>query len=218
MRIFCDFDGTISDQDTTDLVLSRLADPSWAVVEAEWAAGGINAADCMQQQIALIRAPLASIDAVLDTVELRDGFVGFLAWARARASSFTIVSDGVDYFINRILARHGIEGLRIVANRLVTGADGTWHLEQPFRVPACAGGSGVCKCSVLAAFDDRRPTVFIGDGRSDFCVAAKPDILFATGDLAGFCRNGGLPHTSFTDFADVRAALERRHADTPSFA
>jgi 2-hydroxy-3-keto-5-methylthiopentenyl-1-phosphate phosphatase len=218
LRIFCDFDGTISREDTTDLVLTRLADPSWESVEADWAAGRIDAAACMTQQIALLKVSLPAIDAVLDTIQLRDGFGAFLAWARNRAASFTVVSDGVDYFINRILARNGIVGLRVIANRLIPNPAGGWLLEQPFKMPACASGSGVCKCSVLAAFNDDRPLVFIGDGRSDFCVSAKPDILFATGNLPAFCRERDLPHTEFTSFDQVQAALVQLGSRASSFA
>ena len=209
MRIFCDFDGTISRQDTTDLILTRLADPEWMAVEADWEADRIDAATCMTRQIALIRAPLAAIDAVLDEVELRDGFTDFLDWAGRRGVPISIVSDGVDYFINRILSRHGIHGLPLVANRLVAMGDDRWSLHQPWRVANCAGGSGVCKCRVVASFKDDRPLVFIGDGRSDFCVATKPDLLFATAGLERFCTDRGIAHQAFTTFGDIEAALER---------
>ena len=38
MQIFCDFDGTITRQDTTDYILNRLANPAWEEIEAELAA------------------------------------------------------------------------------------------------------------------------------------------------------------------------------------
>jgi 2-hydroxy-3-keto-5-methylthiopentenyl-1-phosphate phosphatase len=58
MRIICDFDGTITEQDTTDRVLEALADPAWRKLEAQWVATEITASDCMRQQIALIRGGL----------------------------------------------------------------------------------------------------------------------------------------------------------------
>ena len=36
VRVFVDFDGTISLEDTTDVILERFADPEWRKVEAEW--------------------------------------------------------------------------------------------------------------------------------------------------------------------------------------
>lgn len=206
MRIFCDFDGTISRSDTTDLILTRLADPEWETIEEQWVAGDIDAATCMSRQIPLLRAPLAAIDAILDTVELRDGFVAFLGWAQRRGFPVQIVSDGVDYFIHRILARHGIADVPVMANRLVVIADGDYRLEQPFRVVGC--GSGVCKCRIVEAPSDRRQLVFVGDGRSDFCVANKPDVLFATAGLERHCAEQKIAHKPFTSFAYVQSALE----------
>ena len=54
MRIICDFDGTITPQDTTDRVLEALADPAWRELEAQWVAAEITASECMRRQIALI--------------------------------------------------------------------------------------------------------------------------------------------------------------------
>jgi 2-hydroxy-3-keto-5-methylthiopentenyl-1-phosphate phosphatase len=206
MRIFCDFDGTISLSDTADLILTEFADPIWEEIEAEWVAGEIDSATCMARQIPLINAPLAAIDELLDTVELRDGFASFLGWTRRRSVPVQIVSDGVDYFIRRILARHDIHDVPIIANRLVQ-KDGLFSLEQPWRIVGC--GSGVCKCHAVEVPADGSKLVFVGDGRSDFCVASRPDILFATNSLESYCADREIAHVPFTSFASVQSALER---------
>ena len=56
MQIFCDFDGTISIQDATDFILARFADAEWRDIEEQWKRGTIGSAQCMQRQVALIRA------------------------------------------------------------------------------------------------------------------------------------------------------------------
>lgn len=207
MQVFCDFDGTISVVDTTDRVLSRLAAPEWEALEADWIAGRIDAAACMRGQVALVEGSDADLDAVLDEVELDPGFPAFAAWCADHAVPLTIVSDGVDYFIRRILARHGLEGLPIVSNRLV-GAPGARRLAQPHRRDGCAAGAGVCKCDVAAA--DHTPSktlVYVGDGRSDFCVSHRADILFAKDALAAYAAGRGEPHHLFETFHDITATL-----------
>lgn len=218
MRIFCDFDGTISREDTTDLILGRFAGPAWEDIEAEWTAGAIDAAECMTRQVRLIRAGLPAIEAALDEVMLRDGFVSFLDWARRHGHPFGIVSDGIDHFIRHVLARHGIGNVPLFANRLVADGPDRWRLEQPWRARGCTGGSGVCKCNVVDAFAGDRPFVFIGDGRSDFCVATKPDILFATSGLERFCTSQAIAHQPFSGFAEIRDALERLAAPARKLA
>jgi 2,3-diketo-5-methylthio-1-phosphopentane phosphatase len=215
MRIFCDFDGTISLADTADLILSAFADPVWEDIEAEWVAGEIDSATCMARQIPLIDAPLAAIDELLDTVELRDGFLAFLGWAKRRSLPVQIVSDGVDHFIRRILARHDIHDVPIIANRLIQ-KDGRFSLEQPWRIVGC--GSGVCKCHIVETPVDGRKLVFVGDGRSDFCVASKPDLLFATAGLERYCRDRQIVHTPFTSFGLVQSTLESIFVQSDAFA
>jgi 2,3-diketo-5-methylthio-1-phosphopentane phosphatase len=207
MRIICDFDGTITRQDGTDLVLEALAAPAWRVLQDEWVAGRLLGADCMVGQVALIGGSDADLDAALDAVELDPDFVDFVGWCEAQGFPLSIVSDGVDRFIARILARHGLEHLPVTANRLA-GAPGARRLELPWRRSDCAAGSGVCKCAAAAVGQAANvPTVYIGDGRSDFCVSAGAEILFAKGALAEHAATRGRPYYPFVTFGDVRRRL-----------
>ena len=150
MRIFCDFDGTISEVDTTDRILSLYADPEWEAIEDDWVRGRISASDCMRAQVSLIRADEADLDEALDAIGLSPGFVEFVTWAQDADLPLTIVSDGVDRFIHRILERHGLPRLPVISNRLI-GTPQARELDQPWRRRGCAAGSGVCKCAVIEA-------------------------------------------------------------------
>ena len=207
MQVFCDFDGTISVVDTTDRVLSQLAAPEWEALEADWLAGRIDAATCMRRQIALIEGSDADLDAVLDEIDLDPGFTAFAAWCADHAIPLTVVSDGVDYFIRRILARHDLD-LPIVSNRLV-GEAGMRALAQPHRREGCAAGAGVCKCEATGAhLGQTELMVYIGDGRSDFCVSHRADVLFAKDSLADYVASRGEAHHRFETFHDITAALK----------
>lgn len=205
LRIYCDFDGTITTQDTTDVVLRELALPGWEALEEAWVSGRISAARCMREQVALIQGDDAALEAVLERIELRAGFAPFVSWCRARHLPLAVVSDGVDRLISHVLWRHGLGRLPVAANRLA-GVPGARRLEHPWAVPACAGGSGVCKCRIARA-DTRQSLVYIGDGRSDFCVAEEADVLFARATLADHCRERGLPYVPYDTFVDVQDHL-----------
>ena len=208
MHIFCDFDGTITQRDTTDYILSRLARPEWEEVEAEWTAGRITAAECMRRQIGMIRASDAELEAALDSVALDPGFLAFVTWCEARDIAITIVSDGVRQFIDHILARHGLSHLPVVANELA-GGEVRRRLEQPWMREGCAAGSGVCKCAAASAAAPANldTMVFVGDGRSDFCISGRADVLFAKSKLADYAASRGRPFIPFDTFDDVTMAL-----------
>lgn len=207
MHIYSDFDGTISIEDATDYVLQRHAEPEWEVIESEWKRGAIGSAECMQRQIALIHATRQQLDACLDEVTIDPGFATFSRLCRTKSIPLTVISDGVDYFIKRILARHHLE-LSVIANRLaISGVNGhtQYQLSSPFSRPECASASGVCKCRAVRSSDMR---IYIGDGQSDFCVSDKPDFVFAKGKLATYCTERGIAFIPYAQFSDVTHWLE----------
>lgn len=205
MRVLCDFDGTITRQDSTDVILEALADPEWRVLQDDWESGRLSARDCMQRQVALIGGSRADLDAALDRVEVDPTFADFAAWCETLSVPLTIASDGVDYFITRLLSRSGLERLPRVANRL-EGGPGDWSLVCPERPVACESGGGVCKCAAATGAQADDTLIFVGDGRSDFCVALKADLLFAKGALAEYAERLR-PYLPFETFDDVRRSL-----------
>jgi 2,3-diketo-5-methylthio-1-phosphopentane phosphatase len=208
MQVFCDFDGTISKEDVTDLVLDRFARPEWREIEDQWTNGRITAAQCMRRQIQLLQAKHEDIDAFLDTIEIDSAFGAFKAFCEENGLSLIIVSDGVDHFIRRVLAKHGLEDIQIIANKLISRPHACtmpdFDLGFPFKSAACAAGAGVCKCAQV------RPSgnyIYIGDGRSDFCVSHEAQLVFAKAKLAGHCRANCLPFIPYSGFAEIQASV-----------
>ena len=101
--IFCDFDGTITQLDVTDQILTQLAHPSWREVEQEWMMGLIGSRECLERQIALVDAPEEELHAVIDAVPVDAEFTTFCKFARKKRLPLYILSDGFDYVIRRVL-------------------------------------------------------------------------------------------------------------------
>jgi 2,3-diketo-5-methylthio-1-phosphopentane phosphatase len=201
--VLIDFDGTITLEDTTDLVLERFADPRWRQVEADWVAGRIGSRECLLQQIDLVRASKADLDELADEVEVDPAFVDFVAAGRELGLNLRIGSDGFDHVIARVLARIGVN-LPVVSNRLVPVGDNRWRAEFPYYLGDCRSQSGNCKC---ALFGTGAPMMLIGDGRSDFCPAAQATLVLAKKSLAMYCRKNAIDHIEIQGFADGTRAL-----------
>ena len=208
MQVFCDFDGTISKEDVTDLVLDRFARPEWREIEDQWTNGRITAAQCMRRQIQLLQAKHEDIDAFLDMIEIDSAFGAFKAFCEKNGLGLIIVSDGVDHFIRRVLARHGLEDIQIIANKLISRPHACtmpdFDLGFPFRSAACAAGAGVCKCAQVRPSGNH---IYIGDGRSDFCVSHEALLVFAKAKLADYCRTNCLPFIPYSGFAEIQASV-----------
>jgi 2,3-diketo-5-methylthio-1-phosphopentane phosphatase len=208
LKFLCDFDGTISLTDATDAVFDRLA-PAWRGVEALWREGKIGAAECMRRQVELMDASLSELDAALDEIEIDPAFVPFSEFCAGSGIGITIVSDGVDYFISRILGNAGLDHLPVRANQLVQLGERKFTLGHPYSYDGCTSGAGTCKCRRAAVDCAGHRTVLIGDGTSDFCVSQKADFVFAKKSLLQHTSKKGIVAFEYRTFADVQAVFER---------
>ena len=165
--VICDFDGTVTPFDVTDAILERFARPAWKTIEDEWVRGAISARQCMERQIPLIEAPLERLDAFLDTVPVTGGFVEFVRYSRSKGIPLGIVSDGMDYPIKRILNRHGLRHVPVVANRMVY-REGASPWPSRWTATPCSSETGFPTAVWRARPRSRWP------GRARPCTAAVP--------------------------------------------
>jgi len=210
-----DFDGTITLEDTTDGLFERFADPAWHELDAAWARGEANTADQIANCYALVRATRAEIDGYLDSLAIDETFPPFVAWCRAQGWALEIVSDGLDYHIERVLLRHGLSDLPVVTNHMHFVGDAplfAFPRMCPYVCPLGDRSQGVCKRLVVeraAAAAPGAQTVFVGDGWSDRCGVGVADRVFAKGALARYCRERGIAYTPFETFGQVMEWLMR---------
>jgi 2-hydroxy-3-keto-5-methylthiopentenyl-1-phosphate phosphatase len=206
-RVLLDFDGTISKIDTTDLLLERFAAPAWRDIEDDWKAGRIGSRECMVRQIDLVRATPAEMDAFIATVEIDPGFHSFVRSYRQLGHALVVVSDGLDRTIRTVLDRADID-IPYFANHLQWRGGDRWKLTFPHAKDTCSTLAGNCKCA-FAEGQPRALNILIGDGRSDFCLADRADLVLAKGSLLERCREADLPHYGFETFEEATALLAR---------
>ena len=213
-QVLVDFDGTIATVDTTDLLLERFADPRWQEIEDDWKAGRIGSRECMLRQVDLVRATPDALDAFVATIEIDPAFPNFVALCRSRGLAVSVVSDGLDRTVAKVLARHGLD-LPYSANHLEWLGNDRWRLGFPHARDDCRVLSGNCKCQFAKA-PAGTLRVVVGDGRSDFCVAGEADLVLAKGALARHAAASAMPHVPFETFAEATLLFEAWLAETKS--
>jgi len=208
--IYCDFDGTVTQDDVTDTLLTELADPNWRLIEAEWEQGLIGSRECLARQTPLIRGGWRAIEERLSFIALDQTFSAFGTWCTIQGIPLRIVSDGIDRVIEVLLARANIQVDAIYANHLVESPAGELSLTFPYpsTQPGCS--AGLCKCGRMEDATDPPLRVVIGDGRSDVCWARRADWLFAKSWLLAHCRAEGVACIPFENFNTVRLGIARR--------
>lgn len=212
-EVYCDFDGTITRLDATDAVLEAFALPAWREWEQRWVRGEITSQECLSQQVALIQADRETLVRFAADLPIDEGIIALDRRCAEHGVPLTIVSDGIDLLVEAVLKRHGLLDLPVFSNHLRWDEKGVASLSFPFAAQACESGAGTCKCSLtLPSGCPSSRAAYIGDGRSDQCVSAKIQTVFAKGTLRKWCELTGIIHTPFETLTDVVERLFPREA------
>ena len=206
VAVFSDYDATITDIDTFDLLAQESAGrQAWEDLDDRLHSGALTLREVLVAQAALIHMSLDEADALLRAHTTFDpAFAHFVLRCESEGVAVTVLSSGVQQLIERAFARHNLEHVAIFANGIEPLPSG-WKFR--FR-DGSDNGHDKAK-AVRESRDAGIRTIYCGDGPSDYTAALAADVRFAKRGLAleRFLREEGLPFTPFDTFADVEAAL-----------
>lgn len=209
LAIFCDFDDTITRSNVTDTVLERFADPLWHAIQEDWLAGKITAREVLEKQMPLIAVRRQELDRLIESIEVDPYFAEFAEFCVAENHALYILSDGFDYWIDKILkralaARNGSIGKIPVFACGLSFQGNRVAISFPYVAQECAHGCATCKPALFERLKKGADkAVVIGDGLSDLLLAKNADLVLAKNGLREFCEQAGIASRSFGDFRDV---------------
>jgi 2-hydroxy-3-keto-5-methylthiopentenyl-1-phosphate phosphatase len=206
MLVLCDFDGTITTDDVTNVLWDRYGLANWRErLLPAYRAGQTSTLELMDTGW---RAIAMSADDLLlaarAKIALRDGFTAFLDGCANRRWDFHVISCGLDWYLRAFLP----SGVPFTSYAAVL-EDG-WRVRLPEGHTLPPGAD--FKVHVMRQLQVGHPgvgTVFIGDGRNDFPIAQACDHVFALGGstLARLCGEAGVACVEFESFNEIGAAL-----------
>lgn len=206
MKIICDFDGTTAQNDVGNLLFRTFADNRCYDMVKRWKAGEINSKECLQQECAIARVTPGQLEQFADTQKLDPGFPEFVRFCKSNGIEVEIASDGLDFYIQRILDNHGLQSaVEVRANHLVFVDEERLAAEFPYFEKGC-GECGNCKgYHVAEAKKTNNFVVYVGDGWSDRCGAQAADLVLAKQEreLLAYCQQNNIAHREFITFEDV---------------
>ncbi len=201
--MFVDFDGTITDRDTFDVLVSHFAGgDAWHASEAGLRDGSLALREVLQLQASYVRGTLDEVAALLRReVRMDPAFAPFARACLAGGIDITVVSSGLEPIVRGRLHDAGVGDIPVIANGIEAAPDG-WVIH--FR-DSVANGTDKAAL-VLAAKARGRRTIFIGDGVSDYDAALVADRRFAKAEsaLERFLSRRGVAATPFASFAEIR--------------
>ncbi len=202
MIIQCDFDGTIIRNNLSVLLREKYAGGDWNKIDSDYLHGHLTVEQSNKLQFALIKEPRESLqEFVRQHIDLRPGFVEFVRYCQDSAIQFAIVSSGLDFYIEPILAEIGMTGLELHCGRTSFSHDG---IDVVYYDPEGNVIHQGFKKNYLAWLKKRGENIiYLGDGLSDLEAARQADYVFATGHLLDLLDTHSIERSAFSDFYDL---------------
>jgi 2,3-diketo-5-methylthio-1-phosphopentane phosphatase len=212
VRIFCDFDGTVCTRDIGEEFFRSFAGESVEAFVDELLRGEINSQQWLLRMCDAIPSMNRDVfETYVDQFGVDPHFSSFVQFAEERVAAVTVVSDGLDAYVERVLSKAGLSRIPFFANHaeFVT-VNGTPKLSVSFpHTDAECTSCGNCKRNhMLAQSADEDIVVYVGDGFSDRCPVNYADIVFAKRHLIKHCQQQNITYHEFQNFGDVQKKLE----------
>ena len=203
----CDFDGTITRQDISFLLLDAFAGGDWRQLLAEYREDKISVNHFNTYAFAMLKADKqALLEFMRGKVAIRPGFHELLAYCQRRGFHFVVVSNGLDFYIEALLGDLGVNNIEVFAAETrftpeglkvqYVGPDGS-KLDRGFK-----------EAYIRLFLGKGYRIVYIGNGASDIPSAQLAHHIFATGELLDYCKETNLPCLPFADHNDIVRGLQ----------
>ncbi|MDR3665854.1 MAG: HAD-IB family phosphatase, partial [Ignavibacteriaceae bacterium] len=217
IKIFIDFDGTITQEDIGESIFRHFGDK---VKVDNIISDLIN--DKISAKMSWIELcnsinniNLGLLDQFIYLIDVDPGLHNMVKFCEDRKIQIIILSDGFDYYIDLILKRENLIGLKYYSNHLIVSQKNQLIPEFPYEDSKCRNSANCKKNHIINNSRDEDFTIYIGDGNSDKDCVQYCDLVFAKKSLLKYCekeRITFLPYNTFDDvIAKLSAILMKKH-------
>ena len=211
--IFCDFDGTITENDNIIAIIRHFNPPGWEPIVNDIVSQRKTIRQGVGELFRMLPASLKQevIDYAISNARIRSGFADLLAYCKANDIEFYVTSGGIDFFVYPLLAPFNIPTEHIFCN----GSDFSGEqieITWPHTCEShCKNDCGMCKTTIIRRFPaDNYNRILIGDSVTDFEGAKIADIVFARSHLILKCKELGLAFHEFETFHDILDVMKQQ--------
>ncbi len=198
----CDFDGTVTEEDTSFFLLDAFAQGDWRRLLRDYKEHRISVGEFNTKAFAMVKDDKPTLlEALKGKVKVRAGLHELVNYCLGEGFRLVIVSNGLDFYIKAVLKDLGLESIEVHAAQAsfhpegmkvqYVGPDGE-RLEDGFKE---AYTQSFLKLGYRV--------IYIGNGDSDVAPAKYAHYVFATGDLLAYCKDNNLKYKPFETFIDV---------------
>jgi len=198
----CDFDGTVTEEDTSFFLLDAFAQGDWRRLLREYKEHRISVGEFNTKAFAMVKDDKPTLlEALKGKVKVRAGLHELVNYCLKKGFRLVIVSNGLDFYIKAVLKDLGLENIEVHAAQAsfhpegmkvqYVGPDGE-RLEDGFK-------EAYIKSFLKLGYR----VIYMGNGDSDVAPVKYAHHVFATGELLAYCRENNLKYKPFENFIDV---------------
>ncbi len=184
--IFCDFDGTITNEDNIVAIMKRFEPAGWEQIVTDLVDKKISIRQAVGGMFALMPSTMKDeiISFAIENASIRSGFAEFVEYCQGNDIELFVTSGGIDFFIFPLLLPYAIDHAHIYCNR--SSFDDT-QIEILWPHPCdahCDQDCGMCKTTIIRSYDrEHYERIIIGDSITDFAGAQIVETRFARSHL-----------------------------------
>lgn len=209
--ILCDFDGTISVQDMGYALVTRFSSGDWEAIDRDFREGKIGSKVGYSRIAKILDGDQSAIlHFIQEHSHIDPFFQSFYQYCREKDFDIKIVSDGLDFYIEKMLEIHHLSEIPFYANCTHFQKDGGIDISFPHSEDEC-GLCGTCKKKLIQNHRREYDSIFfVGNGLSDRCAAREADFVFAKDSLYFYCIEQDIPCHFFRDFREILHDLKKQ--------
>ncbi|MHA2248959.1 MAG: MtnX-like HAD-IB family phosphatase [Candidatus Kariarchaeaceae archaeon] len=208
--ILCDFDGTILNQDTGELILEYFVTENWKIYDEYLKEGKISLEECIAKQFRMVKAPAEDIIKQLEEkVVYRNNFEELRNYCMKKGIDLVIVSAGLDFVIEHFLQKQNWTNVQIIAAKSNFTKYG---IEFSFPERVNKNAKNFKDDFVISQKTRGKKVIYIGDGLSDYEAVRSADFTYVIKGtmLEEVCKKEGIKHFSFIDFSEIIEDLSQQ--------
>jgi len=210
-KIFIDFDGTITTQDVGEAIFEKFGEPtSVKEIIDDLLNDRISAKDSWIKLCNSVeKISPKELDNFIDTLEIDPTFHNFYDFCENNNFEYYVLSDGFDYYIDRLFSKDGIQHIKYYANHLTITEDFKLIPSFPYQDEELLSSANCKRNHIINHSADDEYTIYIGDGNSDKETAQFCDFIFAKDDLLKFCERERISYSPYKNFNEVKLIIEK---------
>ncbi|MGG2014253.1 2-hydroxy-3-keto-5-methylthiopentenyl-1-phosphate phosphatase [Bacillus sp. S10(2024)] len=211
IQIFCDFDGTVTNNDNIVSIMQQFAPPEAETIKQQILSQELSIQEGVGKLFSLLPSSLqAKITTFIkETACIRTGFTEFVHYLQKNNISLYIISGGMDFFVYPLL--EGLVDFDNIYCNTTDFSNDTIQVNWPHSCDEhCENKCGLCKSTLIRNLSSQGDfKIVIGDSITDFQAAKLADKVFARDFLITKCIEHHIPYIPFETFHNIQNEVEK---------